>query len=33
MQEVWKYYTTDNYLIGKMNNSFKDKGITLRNAS
>lgn len=30
---IWKYYTTDNYLIGKMNNSLKDKGIILRNAS
>lgn len=30
---IWKYYTTDNYLIGKLNNSLMDKGITLRKAS
>jgi hypothetical protein len=29
----WKYYTTDNYLIGKLNNSLMDKGISLRKAS
>lgn len=28
---VWKYYDLDTYLIGKMNNSLKDKGIILRN--
>lgn len=29
----WKYYTTDNYLIGKLNNSLMDKGFSLRKAS
>ena len=32
-EHLWKYYTTDNYLIGKLNNSLMDKGILLRNAS
>lgn len=27
---IWKFYDLDTYLIGKMNNSLKDKGIELR---
>lgn len=32
-EHLWKYYTTDNYLIGKLNNSLMDKGFLLRKAS
>lgn len=29
---IWKFYDLDTFLIGKMNNSIKDKGIELRSA-